>query len=286
MLDVARIHAAIDSFIATNPIEDYRVLINKDNSPRNYLGLSGLGDECKRAVWYDFRKVAKKDFPPRMMRLFRRGDREEFVFVWLLRGIGFTIYEVDEDGRQFKVKDFEDHLSGSCDGFGEAPEDFFIKDPQPFLIEFKSYNDDRFEKLCSVGVKESDPKYYSQLQGYMGYFELEGALFCAVNKNDDRLWFEWVDFDKHFFKRLVGLAEHILTSQEPPERISNNPSWWKCKNRKFQCAYYEQCHAGKQSDRNCRSCKWATPGEKGSWDCGKGREFGVVCKFWSDINKA
>lgn len=287
MLDIAKIHEAVDAWIQTNPKEDYQVLIDKDNSPRYYLGLSGLGDDCKRAVWYDFRKVAIKKFCSRMRRLFRRGDREEYTFMWLLRGIGFTVYEKDENGKQFKVTDFEGHLSGSMDGVGEAPDEFWLdgNEPEPFLLEYKSYNDKRFEELKSKGVQVSDPKYYTQCIGYMGYNDLRLALFCAVNKNTDELWFEVVLLQKPTFRRTVALAEYIIGSQEPPERISNNPSWWKCKNTKFKCAFYDVCHGGKESDRNCHSCKHATPGLNASWDCGKGQKFGKVCKFWRDINK-
>jgi len=199
------------------------------------------------------------------------------MFVHLLRGIGFEIFDKDEEGKQFKVTDFEGHLSGSMDGVGKAPKKFGHN--KPFLLEYKTYNDKRFNKLKAEGVKKSDPKYYVQCVGYMGYNDLDGCLFCAVNKNDDELYFEWVPFDKFAFRRVVESAEDILGAEEPPERISNNPSWWQCK----FCNFYDICHKGASSIKSCRSCKFASPGPDKSWVCAKGQEFGTVCKLYKDI---
>ena len=284
MLNIQKIHDAIDEFVLKGGAESYHVDIpDNTKKKREYLGLSALGGTCKRSVWYDFRKVAKKAFPSRMLRLFRRGDVEEYRFLYLLRGIGFTIWEKDENGKQFKVTDFEEHLSGSMDGVAHAPKKFWLKSFKPiaFLLEFKSYNDKRFQKLKKEKVKKADPKYWSQCIGYMGYNKLEGCLFCAVNKNDDDLYFEWVPFDKFAFRRLVDLAEHILSSDSPPERISNIASYWECK----FCDFHPICHKGAPAIESCRSCKFAVPAEAGSWKCTKGQEFGVVCKKYRDITK-
>lgn len=282
MLNIPLIHTAIDEFTMKGGPEAYQIDI-PEQKPRGYLGLSSLGNECRRATFYDFRKVAKKSFPPRMLRLFRRGDVQEFMFIHLLKGIGFEIFEKDEDGKQFKVTDFEGHLSGSMDGVGKAPKKFWLDKikPMPFLLEFKTYNDKRFNKLKSEQVKKADPKYFVQCQGYMGYNELDGCLFCAVNKNDDELYFEWVPFDKFAFRRLVASAEDILAATRPPEKISNNPSWWQCK----FCDFHGICHKGEAALKSCRSCKFASPGPDRSWVCAKGNEYGTVCKSWKDITK-
>lgn len=278
MLNIEAIHRAIDEFVLKAGPEEYDVRIpDVSNKQRNYLGLSALGGECRRATWYDFRKVAKKEFPPRMLRLFRRGDLEEYRFMYLLRGIGFEIFERDTDGKQFKVTDFGGHLSGSMDGVGKAPPKFgYIK---PFLLEYKTVNDKGFQKYIKDGLKITNIKYWTQCQGYMGYNELEGALFCIVNKNDDTLYFEWIPFDKHAFRRLVDSAEDLITSTEPPEKLSKNPAWYQCK----FCDFQEVCHRNAPSIKSCRSCKFASPSENATWICAKGGEYGTVCGEYSDI---
>lgn len=283
MLSVTKIEEAIDAFIASDPPEDHHITIPPRSGKRNYLGLSGLGDECARAVWYGYRECVKKTFPMRLHRLFRRGDREEFVFVWLLRGIGFTVHEKDAEGKQFKVTDFEGHLSGHMDGVGEAPRKFWIRGSKqvPFLLEFKTYNDKRFNELKKRGVRKSDPKYYGQMQGYMGYENLTGALFCAVNKNDDHLYFEWVPFKRSEFDSLKDKAEMLINAQTPPARISSTPSDFRCR----YCDFKGVCHGDEPSQKTCRSCKFASPGPDASWECAKDKEFGTVCNLWKDVAK-
>lgn len=289
MLNIQAIHDAIDEFVLKGGAESYLVEIpDNTKKKREYLGLSAIGEECRRKTWYEFRKVVTKSFSSRMLRLFRRGDVEEYRFLYLLRGIGFTVFERDEDGKQFKVTDFGGHLSGSMDGVGKAPKKFWLKGFKAiaFLLEFKSYNDKRFATLQKDKVKKSDPKYWTQCQGYMGYNDLEGCLFCAVNKNDDELYFEWVPFDKYAFKRIVGSAEDILSADTPPARIEfAGPSFWKCKNSKFKCDFYDICFKGAAAIKSCRSCKFAVPAEDSKWSCTKGQEFGTVCKKYKDITK-
>lgn len=290
MLDVTKIHEAIDAFIMTNPPEDYRVTVNKDDRQRPYLGLSGLGENCIRKVWYQWRHCFKPVFPPRMHRLFRRGDREEFVFVWMLRGIGFTLFEFDENGKQFSVEDFEGHLKGNLDGVGKAPKKFWKKGtkPVPFLTEYKTANAKKFEEFRKYGVKKTNPKYYGQIQGYCGHMDLAGALFCVVCKDDDELYFEWVPAKPREFAALQEKAEEIITAQSPPERRQfASPSYWDFK-KSDGCKYCDAlglCFKGASSQKICRTCVYASPGPDKSWICAKGNEYGTVCKSYKDIAK-
>ena len=280
MLNTDLILKEIDAFSASQPEESYHVHIPaEDGSPRKYLGLSALGEECERKVWFAFRHCRLPEFPPRLYRLFRRGHREEYVFVHLLRGIGLTIHTHDGEGKQFKVTDFDGHLSGHMDAVGEAPERFWFKgQPAPFLVEFKTYNVKRFAKLQSDRVEKADPKYYVQMQTYMGYEELPGALFCAVCKDTDDLYFEWVPFRRAKFEKAVAKAEAVLKAMRPSDlpRLSDIPSWWGCK----FCEFAGICHGGEPSLKSCRTCRRAYP-IPGGWDCSRGT-FGEVCDKYVD----
>jgi hypothetical protein len=284
MLDIDKIHEAIDAFCLKQEAMEFDVRVPAQKE-RFYLGMSAIGGECLRAVWYDFRKVAKKQFPARLLRLFRRGDIQEYQFIYLLRGIGFTVWEKDENGKQFKATDFEGHFSGSMDGVGEAPKKFWKKgkQPQPFLLEFKTYKDSRFNKLRKEKVRKSDPKYWTQCQAYMGYNDLKGCLFCAVNKDDDNLYFEWVEFSKIAFESIVDKAETILTVTEPPDKIplAGNGNYI-CK----YCDFREICIDRTPAVKSCRSCVHGRPAENAAWSCEKGHDFGTVCNDYSDITKA
>lgn len=282
MIDTHKLQEAIDEFTLSDPEEKYELFIpSRKGKKRGYLGLSGLGEECTRKVWYDFRHCFEKKFPARLLRLFRRGDREEFIFNFLLRGIGCTVHEVDSEGKQFKVSDFGGHLSGHMDGVIEIPEKFWKSGvtPFPLLVEYKTYNAKRFKQLTTRGVAVSDPKYYVQMQGYAGYEDLKGALFCAVCKDDDHLYFEFVPFKKRIFDSLVAKAEEVLTATVPPAKIASMASDFRCK----FCEAAGICHKGEASVRSCRSCKFAQPVQDGEWSCTKGYPFGKVCRAWKDI---
>ena len=278
-LNIQAIHDAIDKFVLTNPTESYHVHIEKDEKQRPYLGLSGIGDTCDRKVWYQWRHALAPKFPSRIHRLFRRGDREEYVFLWLLRGIGVEVFERDEDGKQFSVNDIEGHVRGNLDGVGKFPKNF--GHTEAVLLEFKTASEKKFNEFVKLGVKKANSKYFGQLQSYMGYMELTGACFMVVNKNTDALFIEFVPFDKYAFRQLTGKAEEIVNAQEPPARLSNTPSFWECK----FCDFHGICHKKEPAQKLCRTCVYASPGPDKSWVCSKDQIYGKVCSKWKDITK-
>lgn len=283
MLNLTLLRERIDAFTLTQPRETYTINIPEEKGPRKYLGLSALGDECKRKVWLQWRQCLLPQFPARLLRLFRRGHREEAALIFLLRGAGLEIFEHDSEGKQFKVTELEGHLSGHCDGVGKAPKELWENGSKdhPFLLEFKTYGDRRYNELCKRSVRVSDPKYFTQVQCYMGLMKLKSCLFCAVNKNDDSLYFEWVAFDKRFFIRTMEGAQDLVNAKSPPPKISMSATDYRCK----MCELHGICHKGQPSLVSCRSCKFAEPISNGKWGCLKGREFGEPCGEWKDIAK-
>lgn len=232
---------------------------------RAHLGGSVVGDECSKKLWFVFRWAANAKHPARILRLFARGAREEFVFNDLLRDAGIQVWEVDEDtGKQWRVEAVGGHLGGSLDGvlrgLVEAPEEVHVS-------EQKTHNDKSFRNVSSRGVKESKPEHYAQMQVYMHLMGIDWALYQAVNKNDDALYFERVPRDEGFAKSLLKKAERIITSDVPPEGISSDPAFFKCK----WCDMSEVCHSTTVPQATCRTCCFATPELDGDarWSCQK-----------------
>lgn len=282
MIDVHKLQDAIDKWCLTQPEERYEVHIPEEKGgPRKYLGLSALGDPCARKVWFGWRWCAPEKFSARMLRLFRRGHREEQAFIVMLRGVGMQVHTHDEDGKQFKITDFDGHLSGHMDGVGFSKEFWKGPNPKPFLLEFKTYNAKRFVKVQKEGVASADPKYYVQMQMYSGYEDLVGALFCAVCKDDDALYFDWVPAKRSAFNSGLKRAESIIAALSPKDvpRVSDTPSWYECK----YCHLRDICHKDGKSVVSCRSCCYGIPSDGGAWICHKGKEFGAVCKEYKDI---
>ncbi len=235
----------------------------RDEEPRTYLGASSLGDPCSRALWYSFRWAARPEFPPRVLRLFERGNREEKVFEDLLMGAGVTYFPHDPaTGEQFMVHFKNKHLGGHTDGGGVGLPDL---DPdEKFLGEFKTHNDKSFKDMVRHGVQKSKPTHYTQMQLYMYRLDIHWGLYGAVNKNDDTLYFELIEHNSAHAQHYIQRGDFIVGAYVPPERMSENPGWYECK----WCDFYSVCHKGAPMDETCRTCQHAHPVVSGEWWCG------------------
>jgi hypothetical protein len=262
---------------ATNTLAlvDTATLIANKDRHRGHLGASQLGIKCARALWYSFRWVIDKDFAPNVLRLFERGQLEEARFVKLLRAIGCEVWEVDPDtDRQWKITFADGHGGGSLDGVGQGLEEMPGGKDTAFLLEFKTHNDASFRKLDEVGVMEAKWEHYVQMQCYMTAMQLPYALYCAVNKNDDKLYFEIVKCNPSVGENAFAKAEEIVSECVPPKRVAELPSNFACK----WCDYQRLCHIGDvKVNKNCRTCKHVIPADEGTWFCNaKNRKCGAV----------
>jgi len=98
---------------------------------------------------------------------------------------------------------------------------------------------------------------------YMSYLHFERALYMAVNKNTDEIYAERIKADPVRAELLKRKAKRIIFAARPPAKMSDDPTFWKCK----FCDAYPVCHGGHEFDRNCRTCKDSLPCRDGSWIC-------------------
>src|ERR1700720_1350337 len=179
----------------------------KNDKFRAHLGASLIGRECAREVWYGWHWVTAPFFDGRMLRLFNRGHLEEPRFVALLLTIGVKVYQVDQNGKQFRIKGHKGHFGGSMDGvvvgIPEMPE-------EPILAEFKTHGEKSFVKLVKEGVMAAKWEHYVQVNIYMGKNNLRFALYMAVNKNTDEIHAEIVEFDQATYDRYISRSEQII----------------------------------------------------------------------------
>jgi len=226
---------------------------------REHLGASVIGHACERYLWNVFRWAAAPSFNGRTLRLFDRGRREEAVVVEELRGIGVELH-VEENGEQIRVHDKSGHFGGSVDGIGLG----FSEGPKSWaILEVKTHNAKSFTEMRKLGVAESKPQHYAQMQTYMGLLKVERALYFAVNKDNDEIYTEWVHFDKDAFDHYAARAKRVLDAKTPPAKLSDDPAHWQCKG----CQFFSLCHEQKVADVNCRTCCHASPVEAGAWRC-------------------
>ncbi len=233
----------------------------KNEEFRTHLGASLIGRECDRELWYSFRWATSKKFDGRILRLFNRGHLEEPRMIALLQMIGCKTWQLDQNGKQFRINGHRGHFGGSLDavvrGIPDLPN-------EPCLAEFKTHNNQSFAKLITEGVVKTKWEHFIQQQIYMGKNSLNWSLYLAVNKNDDALHGELVQFDPIIYTKYLERAECIIDQNIAPTRINESPSWYKCK----FCDHREVCHDKKVLPaRNCRTCEHSRVGDGGEWFC-------------------
>jgi hypothetical protein len=261
---------------------------------RSYLGASILGNDCPRAVWYDFRWATEPDFEGRILRLFNRGHMEEARFIAYFKMLKADI-RYAHDGvtpkKWFSFKFASGHGSGSCDGVGsQIP---YMHVAGAHLLEFKTHGESSFTDLAGSpqdwrrylqvddgvfpgqGVRDAHPTHYVQMQLYMHGLGPRSALYCAVNKNTDDLYMEEVPYNKEIAEQYIARAQMIVDSSVPPPKISESPGFWKCK----LCNHHAVCHEDSAPTISCRTCQHSRPGDAAkpdpagtTWICNKFRK--------------
>ena len=256
----------------------------KEPMPRLYLGASVIGHECERKLWYQFRFMGHESFSGRMIRLFKRGHREEEYAINNLRAAGCEVSEYDPaTGRQYAF--LSGGFGGSCDGIIESgvPE----APKKRHILEIKTHSKKSFDDLVANGVEKSKPVHYVQMQVYMAAFDVDRALYYAVCKDDDRLHIERVRHDPAVSAWAIERAQRIIFDSRIPAPLSSNPTWYQCK----FCSAHGDCHGGKPAPTNCRTCEHGSMQVADSaWHCAKwgadvpGETQVVGCEHHSIIN--
>jgi len=236
---------------------------------RPYLGASVIGGPCERALWYGFRWAEVRKFDGRLYRLFERGRNEEAVVVEELRGTGCEVSDTDPHGNQWGFValggHFRGHMDGAVRGTPYGPKSWAV-------LEIKTHSAKSFKTLTDKGVQVSHPTHFAQMQIYMGQFGIDRGLYYAVCKDNDAIHTEWLHFDQDAYDKLMARASRIIGAQEPPDRISQDSSWFECK----WCDYQEICHGTAAPRATCRTCAHATPeldGTTGLWSCAKDNRY-------------
>ena len=265
---------AIDSTIAADGGNSFRMWLGRviphmddayrqDEQPfRKHMGASQIGGACGRALWYGFRWTTKPKFSGRILRLFNRGHLEEARFISMLLMIGVQVYQQDTNGKQFRISDWGGHFGGSGDGLADGVPD--LPPGTRCVLEFKTHNDKSFQKLKKEGVRAAKFEHFAQMQTYMHKMSIPAALYGAVNKNDDEIYFEIIMLDSDFAETMIERAGKIIPIHAPPKKLSESPGWFECQ----WCDHKPVCHLGAQPERNCRTCEYSQPEvADGQWWC-------------------
>lgn len=201
----------------------------ESHASRSYMGLSGIGEECDRKLWYSYHQP-RKTTDARVNRIFDTGNMFEDLVIKWLKEAGFKIYEPPK-GEQFGGSDemLAWHIDGVIEGLPESS--------KPHLLEIKSAKDSSFKKFQKEGCEKANINYFVQCLTYMEKEGLERALFIVVNKDTQELYMERIKASKMEARGYIERARDIAKSEIEPSRKYKNSAFFKCK----FCDWREEC---------------------------------------------
>lgn len=235
-----RVTAFIDEALATE---------RAAQTPRHYLGASRIGHVCERALQYEYAQAPVdpgRELPGRVLRVFEVGHALEDLAIRWLRLAGFDLYTRKRNGEPFGFSLASGRIQGHVDGIlNGGPEALGLA--YPALFECKTMNDKAWRETVKHGFALAKPTYAAQVAIYQAYMEASipgisqnPALFTAINKDSEELYFESVPFDGGLAQRTSDRAVRILQALDAGEllpRIATTPTHHECK----ACPWQDRC---------------------------------------------
>lgn len=245
---------------------------------RKYLGMSGVGGECLRAMQLNFYKVCFSEIPANLRRIFQMGHLIEKMVVDELIEIGMKVY-----GTQDEVIGFGGHWLGHIDGVILG----LIENPdEEHLLEVKSMKNELFCKFQLLGLEKSHPVYYDQVMIYMHYKKLDKTFFIVMNKNTQLYATEIIEYDNDRAEELLEKTREVLLADKLFERIGTYDSY-VCQ----YCRSKEYCFGKIEINPNCRNCDLLDILPEGKFECqNKIKDLSnyedqlIPCRLWT-INR-
>ena len=218
-------------------------------TPRDYLGASRLGLACERALQYEYVGAPVdpgREFSGRILRVFEVGHALEDLAIRWLRLAGFELYNRRANGGQFGFSVAGGRIKGHVDGIiTAAPPELGLS--FPMIFECKTMNDKSWRDTVKHGVSKSKPVYAAQMAVYQAYMEASipgistnPALFTAINKDSEEIWFEQVAFDGGLAQRMSDRAVRVISASDVGEllpRHATTPTHFECK----FCPWQDRC---------------------------------------------
>ena len=221
-----------------NAAIDYGLAKRRATEPkRTYLGASRLGDPCARKLVYEYRGYDGTPPPGLLLRVFAAGHAFEALTIEWLRLAGFDVRDRDRHDKQFRFHQVSGRIAGGIDGvIISGP----VTLPYPVLFENKAIKASTWNRLVKYGLAATSEVYEGQVQLYLGYLKLQHALFCAMNKDTQELYWQLIPLDLALCQHLSDRAVDILRAAEAdelPPRIAAARDHYLCR----MCDFAKRC---------------------------------------------
>lgn len=260
MLNVAPTNRAGFSDRLSMAVDDAVRAAREAQPPRQYLGGSILGYDCKRKLAYQYFKTpldAEAGFTGRTYRIFDMGHDGEDRVAEYLRLAGFELMTETAHGKQFGFGVWPDEdrpngrVAGHCDGVVTGASEALLPHLAgmafPALWENKCLKASRFAAVKKRGLRNAEPEYYVQVQVYMSRIEVlknpdgtvNPTLWTAMNRDTGEIYYEMVKFDPRVAEDALLKGKQIIEADHPEDlpRVASEISDFRCK----WCDYRERC---------------------------------------------
>lgn len=188
----------------------------EEQLPRDYIGLSQVGNPCKRELWYTVNDPSgAEELSAEALGTFFYGDILELLVISLAKASG---HRVDGLQESLEVDGIKGHGDCIIDGM---------------VVDVKSASRFGFEKFRNGKLREDDPfGYISQLSSYLYAYQNDSrvttktkAAFLAVQKDRFKLALDVYDFSEELANKPQEIAnlKETLAQPSPPERLPDEP---------------------------------------------------------------
>lgn len=209
---------AIATYLTKEPPEE----------PRKYIGASSIGKPCLRQIWYSYHGHNRLEPEPRIKITFQIGHSLEVLILDYLKKAGIIIVCQGKFYSDSSVLALQGHVDGVI----------VLPDESRAILEIKTAKESSFNTFYKHGLLKWQESYYTQIQTYMGMSGINRGVLLAINKNSSEMHQEWIDFDPIYYEEIKLKCNSICTSLNPPPKISENGSYFICK----QCEFRKICH--------------------------------------------
>jgi len=241
-------------------------------SPRHYLGMSAIGHECPRNLFYSFRNVAPNVIDGAGAKRIEDGHTQEPIMADRLRLLPYIeLHTMDPDkpDRQIGFQLLLGHFRGHCDGIIRG----IIESPKTWHVwEHKSVNEKSFNKLVklrqTVGEKKAlmewNVVYFDQAQIYMHEAGLTRHYLTVTTPGGRDYTSIRTEYSKSYAEAIIEKAQGIIFDNWVlPEGISDKREFFKCK----WCQFQGHCHDGDIPLVHCKTCRYSEPVKDGKRKC-------------------
>jgi hypothetical protein len=220
-----------------------KYMAENEDARRPAIGAGRLGNECHRALGYEFHRFPVdpgREPTGKLHRIFDRGHDAEERMAEYLRLVGFTLMTARPDGKQFrfdvvKYDDGKGRIKGMVDGIFTGGPEYIGKTKlvYPFVWENKELGSKAFNKIKKEGLEKAKPEYYAQCQLNMTYLGLHEnpCLITVKNADTQEVQYIQVPYDTAAAQKISdrGVTVVKANSVEELPRVARDDTDYRCK---------------------------------------------------------